>query len=223
MDTRQREELEHFFAERGFGQRLGFGEQPAVVVIDMVNAFTNPALPLGADLDREIGQICRILAAARGRGVPIYFSTVRMQERDFEDSVWYRKMPRGFRTLLEGTPEVEVDARLARRPDEPLITKQYASCFFGTDLMSRLNTHRVDTLIVTGCTTSGCVRATAVDAVQNGFRPVVPAQAVGDRALPAHEQSLFDLQAKYADVVSVDEVVTYLESRALLHEQAGLA
>jgi nicotinamidase-related amidase len=116
----------------------------------------------------------------------------------------------GVMTLRAGTPEVEQDPRLGRRPDEAIIVNKYASVFFGTDFVSRLNARRVDTLILTGCTTSGCVRATAVDAVQNAFRPIVVREAVGDRAKPAHDQALFDLQAKYADVVSVDETIAYL-------------
>jgi nicotinamidase-related amidase len=98
------------------------------------------------------------------------------------------------------------------QPKDILLAKKYASCFFGTDLVPRLNARRIDTLIITGCTTSGCVRATAVDALQNGFRPVVVTEAVGDRSVAAHEQSLFDLNAKYADVVSLDETLQYLKT-----------
>ena len=106
----------------------------------------------------------------------------------------------------------EIDERLDMRPTDSLLVKKYASCFFGTDLVPRLMNQRVDTLIITGCTTSGCVRATAVDAVQNGFRPMVVREAVGDRSSAAHEQSLFDLNAKYADVVSLDETLQYLKT-----------
>ena len=98
------------------------------------------------------------------------------------------------------------------RPSDSLLVKKYASCFFGTDLIPRLNNQRVDTLIITGCTTSGCVRATAVDAVQNGFRPMVVREAVGDRSAAAHDQSLFDLNAKYADVVSAEETAQYMKT-----------
>ena len=107
---------------------------------------------------------------------------------------------------------MEIDPRLDMRPTDSLLVKKYASCFFGTDLVPRLMNQRVDTLIITGCTTSGCVRATAVDAVQNGFRPMVVREAVGDRSAAAHEQSLFDLNAKYADVVSLDETLQYLKT-----------
>lgn len=140
----------------------------------------------------------------------MYYTTVAYEERDMRDAgIWARKMT-GLMTLRAGTPEVEVDPSLGRLLDEPIITKKYASAFFGTDLLARLNSSRIDTLLFAGCTTSGCVRATAVDAVQNGLRPMVVAEAVGDRSRAAHEQSLFDLQAKYADVVSVGEVLGYL-------------
>ncbi len=203
-------EMEKFFRERGFGQLMGWGESPALLVIDFMRAFTNPSLPLGANLDRELAETVRVLGAAREAEVPIYFTAVWYEEKDLRDAgLWAKKMA-GAMTLRAGTPEVEIDPRLGRRGDEAIIVKKYASVFFGTDLVSRLNAQRIDTLILTGCTTSGCVRATAVDAVQNGFRPMVVREAVGDRAKPAHDQSLFDLHAKYADVVSVDETLEYL-------------
>jgi nicotinamidase-related amidase len=118
---------------------------------------------------------------------------------------------------------VELDSRLERRSDEAIIVKKYASAFFGTDFITRLNARRVDTLIVTGCTTSGCVRATAVDALQLGLRPVVVREAVGDRAEAPHRQSLFDLEQKYADVVSVSEVVEYLRSRVTAREAVAVS
>ena len=175
-----------------------------------LHGHTNPSLPLGSNLDRELVETVRALGAAREAEIPIYFTAVWYEEKDLRDAgLWAKKMA-GAMTLRAGTPEVEIDPRLGRRADEAIIVKKYASVFFGTDLVSRLNSQRIDTLILTGCTTSGCVRATAVDAVQNGFRPMVVREAVGDRAKPAHDQSLFDLHAKYADVVSVDETLEYL-------------
>jgi len=199
-----------FFRERGFGLRIGFGERPALMVIDMVKAFTNPAMMLGANLDSQIEAITRLLALAHERAIPVLFSTVIYEESGLRDAgIWLLKQ-KGVVTLKAGTDGVEVDPRLDVRPDDSLLVKKYASCFFGTDLIARLNSRRVDTLIITGCTTSGCVRATAVDAVQNGFRPMVVREAVGDRSEAAHAQSLFDLDAKYADVVSLDETLGYL-------------
>ena len=201
---------EEFFAERGFGMRIGFGARPAIIVIDVINAFTDPEMMLGSNLDDEIAEINRVLDAAHARATPVIFSTVSYDDKDFKDAgIWALKQ-KGIITLKAGTPEIEVDERLHQGADDTLLSKKYASCFFGTDLVSRLLAHNVDTLILTGCTTSGCVRATAVDACQVGFRPMVVREAVGDRSQAAHDQSLFDLDAKYADVVSTDEAVQYL-------------
>ena len=206
--------MDKFFEDRGFGLRIGYGDRPALIVIDLVRGFTDPEKPLGADLSAQLTVTRRLLEAARRAEVPVYFTTVSYEERDLRDAgIWARKMA-GLMTLRAGQPEVEVDLSLGRLPDEPVISKKYASSFFGTDLLTRLNSTRVDTLLLAGCTTSGCVRATAVDAVQNGLRPMVVGEAVGDRSRAAHEQSLFDLQAKYADVVSADEVLEYLSGVA---------
>jgi maleamate amidohydrolase len=203
---------EEFFRQRGFGIRIGFGERPALIVIDMLKGFTDPSMPLGADLDREIEAHKPLLAVAHDRGLPVIFSTVIYTDAEFKDAgLWGIKM-KGSLTLKAGSEAVKIDPRLDMRPGDSLLVKKYASCFFGTDLVPRLMNQRVDTLIITGCTTSGCVRATAVDAVQNGFRPMVVREAVGDRSAAAHEQSLFDLNAKYADVVSLDETVQYLKT-----------
>lgn len=206
-----------FFAERGFGQTIGFGRTPAVIVIDLINAFTNPDMMLGANLDRQIEETNRVLEAAHGASVPVFFSSVMYEDADLKDAgIWALKQ-RGVMTLRANTPEVEVDSRLDRAAGDSLLVKKYASCFFGTDLVPKLVTHGVDTLIVTGCTTSGCVRATAVDACQSGFRPIVAREAVGDRSEAAHEQSLFDLNAKYADVVSTEDVLRQLASPATVN------
>ena len=183
---------EEFFRERGFGLKIGFGERPALIVIDMIKAFTNPQAMLGANLDVQI--------------------EATNNDADLADAgIWALKQ-KGVVTLKGDTDGGEVDPRLDMRSTDSLLVKKYASCFFGTDLVSRLVSRRIDTLIITGCTTSGCVRATAVDAVQTGLRPMVVREAVGDRSAAAHEQSLFDLNAKYADVVSLDETLQYLRT-----------
>jgi len=203
---------EEFFRQRGFGIRIGFGERPALIIIDMLKGFTDPAMPLGANLDAQIEAQKPLLKIAHERNIPCIFSTVMYEEADIKDAgIWALKQ-KGARTLTAGSEAVKVDERLGMQKNDVLLVKKYASCFFGTDLVPRLNSRRVDTLIITGCTTSGCVRATAVDAVQNGFRPMVVREAVGDRSVAAHEQSLFDLNAKYADVVSLDETVQYLKT-----------
>jgi maleamate amidohydrolase len=199
-----------FFAQRGFGQRIGFGERPALVIIDLVKAFTDEKAMLGANLDKEIAAVTPLLAVAHARGIPVIFTTVRYDDADLKDAgIWALKQ-KGVTTLTGEGKGWEVDPRLDFRKTDTLLFKKYASCFFGTDLVPRLLAHRVDTLIFTGCTTSGCVRASAVDACQNGFRPMVVREAVGDRSAAAHAQSLFDLDAKYADVIGLEDALGYL-------------
>ena len=201
-----------FFKERGFGQKLGFGQRPALLIVDMAKAFTNPGMPLGANLDNQIEAIRALLRAAHDHEVPVIFSTVSYEDENLKDAGVFGMKQKGSATLRAGTEGVQIDSRLEFRKMDSLLVKKYASCFFGTDLVSRLNVRQVDTLLITGCTTSGCVRASAVDACQIGFRPMVVREAVGDRSQAAHEQSLFDLNAKYADVVSLEETLNYLNA-----------
>lgn len=201
---------EEFFKSRGFGLKMGFGQRPALLVIDLVKAFTDASRPLGANLDAQIETTQQLLAVAHERAIPVFFSTVRYDDADLRDAgIWTLKQ-KGSVDLAADTNGHEVDERLDFRKTDSLLLKKYASCFFGTDLVPRLTSRGIDTLILTGCTTSGCVRATAVDSLQNGFRPMVVREGVGDRSQAAHDQSLFDLDAKYADVVSRDETLQYL-------------
>ena len=211
-DRQEPQSDEEFFKERGFGLRIGFGERPALIVIDMLKAFTDAEMMLGSNLDDEIEATKPLLDVAHERGIPVLFSTVMYEDADLKDAgIWALKQ-KGVVTLRAGTTGVEVDDRLDFRDGDTLLSKKYASCFFGTDLVPRLMAHQVDTLIITGCTTSGCVRATAVDACQIGFRPMVVREAVGDRSEAAHDQSLFDLDAKYADVVTLEDSLQYLSN-----------
>ncbi|WP_336660010.1 isochorismatase family protein [Leucobacter sp. USHLN153] len=207
MDERDGEE---FFRNRGFGLKIGFGERPAVLSVDFINGFTDAAMPLGSDLTDEITAARRVLDAAREIGAPVIHTTVAYDDDGLADAgVWGLKQA-GATTLRAGTHAVEVDERIGALPGEQLLVKKYASAFFGTDLVARLVSKGIDTVIILGCTTSGCVRASAVDAVQNGFRPIVVTEAVGDRSPQAHTQALFDLEQKYADVVPLDEVLEFL-------------
>jgi maleamate amidohydrolase len=218
--SQSEQEMDSFFKSKGFGLRMGFGEHPAVVVIDFMNGFTDTQYPLASNLDREIEATHEVLSAARKAGIPIFYTVVWYDEEDFGDAgVWILKQS-GIKTLPKGSHAAELDARLERQPNEGIIMKKYASGFFGTDLLSRLNSRHVDTLIITGCTTSGCVRATAVDALQLGIRPMIVREAVGDRAEAPHLQSLFDLNQKYGDVVSLDETVDYLRNLKSVAEPA---
>jgi maleamate amidohydrolase len=200
-DTFERDRDAEFFRERGFGLRIGFGKRPAILVVDIVKAFTDPQRMLGAELGSQIVATNQLLDAAHEKSLPIIFSTVAYEDSNFKDAgVWALKQ-KGVATLMAGTDGPELDPRLHYEKGDAILYKKYASCFF-----------QVDTLIITGCTTSGCVRASAVDSCQNGFRPMVVREAVGDRSQLAHDQSLFDLDAKYADVVSTDETLTYLHT-----------
>jgi nicotinamidase-related amidase len=213
MDVAADKDEARFLRQRGFGLELGFGERPALLVIDLMKAFTDASLPLGANLDVQVAATNRLLDAAHAGGFPVYFSLVAYDEPDCADAgLWGSKMT-GLHGLTANSPIVALDERLHRSASDAVFVKKYASCFFGTDLVSRLTSRRVDTLIVTGCTTSGCVRASTVDAVQYGFRPVVVREAVGDRSQAAHDQSLFDIQAKYGDVLNLDAVLEKLAAR----------
>jgi maleamate amidohydrolase len=202
--------LREEFRSRGLGGRVGFGARPAVLVVDLVRGFTDPRSPLAGDLDPQIEATNTLLGVARRGDVPVLFSTVAYDAGLQDAGVWIRKIPSNH-LLVEGSEWVEVDERLGRRDSEGVLVKKYASCFFGTDLASRLMSRRIDTLLVTGCTTSGCVRATVVDACSYGFHTIVVEEAVGDRAELPHQASLFDMDAKYGDVVRLDDATAYLE------------
>jgi len=201
------------YGRAGFGRRVVRGDRPAVVVVDLTNGFTDAGQPTGADLDDVVAHTRRLIDAAREAAIPVVFTTIAFDRARLGASAWLRKAT-GTRALVEGSPLVEVDARLQKRADEVLVTKHGASAFFGTDLSAILTSQDVDTVVITGATTSGCVRATAVDAVQSGFTVLVPRECVGDRARGPHEANLFDIDEKYGDVISVDDAVDYLQSRS---------
>jgi nicotinamidase-related amidase len=199
-----------FFKERGFGKKLGFGKQACLIVVDMIVGFTDQSMPMGYELSSQIKKINRIIEVSRSINIPIMFTTISYSDSTIEKSnIWSQKM-KGLTTLKSGTRAIEVDPRLDFRSSDDLIIKKYASAFFGSDLITRMNTVNADTLIVTGCTTSGCVRATVVDAVQYGYRPIVVEDAVGDRSENSHNQSIFDMEQKYADVISTKELLESL-------------
>jgi maleamate amidohydrolase len=201
----------------GFGGRGGFGRRPALVVIDMTLGFTDPESPLACDLEGPIAAIQRLLEAARSAEIPIVFTTVAYRESDkFTAAAFIDKVP-ALLTLEAGSRWAEIDPRISPRETEPVLIKLFASAFYGTGLPSALTAAGVDTLIVTGASTSGCVRATVVDALQYGYRPVVPREAVGDRNEQAHEANLYDVDAKYGDVISVEETLEYLEEVGAAH------
>ncbi len=195
--------------KRGFAGRVGFGRRPAVLIVDLIRAFTEAASPLAADLRPQVAAAVKLLRVARKAGVPIIFTTVEYDPSLKDAGLFVRKVS-GLKWLVTGSRWVELHPALKRKKRELLIKKKYASAFFATDLASLLSTQGVDTVIVGGCTTSGCVRATVVDALQYGLHAIVPREAVGDRAADPHEASLFDIDMKYGDVVDLEEALRYL-------------
>jgi maleamate amidohydrolase len=183
----------------------------------MTLGFTDPESPLACDLERPISEIQKLLRAARQVEIPVVFTTVAYRESDnLTAAAFIDKVP-ALLTLQAGTRWAEIDPRIAPGEAEPVLNKLFASGFFGTGLSSLLTAAGVDTLIITGASTSGCVRATAVDALQYGFRPVVPREAVGDRNPDAHAANLYDIDAKYGDVAPTEDVLEYLEGIVAAH------
>jgi maleamate amidohydrolase len=198
----------------GFHGRAGFGQRPALIVVDVNRGFTDPASPLVCDLDGVVEAIGQLLDRARSAAVPVVFTTVSFDEGGKETAAAFIDKVPALLTLEAGSEWVEIDSRIAPRADEPVLNKLFTSAFFGTALASLLEEWDCDSLIVTGASTSGCVRATVVDAIQHGYRPVVPREAVGDRNPDAHAANLYDIDTKYGDVVSVDDVLVHLEGVA---------
>jgi maleamate amidohydrolase len=191
-----------------FGGELGWGTRPALLVIDMMRAYFTPGSPFDLGSRAAADGCVQLLAAARAAGILVVHTRVRYAAGLADGGLFVRKVP-GLAVLAEGAGGDlgEFVAELAPRPGEPVVTKQYASGFFGTSLAATLTAAGIDTTIIAGVSTSGCVRATATDAMQNGFRPIVAADACGDRTRAVHDANLFDLGAKYADVTTVAEVV----------------
>ncbi|MGW7260831.1 isochorismatase family protein [Streptomyces sp. NPDC054834] len=204
---------EDVYREAGFGAPVRRGAAPAIVVVDLTRGFTEDRYPTGSDLGDVVAATATLIDAGRARGVPVIFTAIAytQAEADGDAVTWLRKAP-GMRALREDADAVHLDPRLPRHPEDHLIVKKGASAFFGTALASLLTGLGRDTLLVCGATTSGCVRATAVDAVQSGFPVLVPRECVGDRAPGPHRAGLFDIQAKYGDVIGLDDAVGYLSS-----------
>jgi len=208
-------ETDQTYARAGFGGTVPRGKRPAIVVVDLTNGFTDPAYPTGADLSDAVAATSRLIDAGRAAEVPVVFTTISYTDAEIDGGgvAWLRKAP-GMRVLGTGTAAAEVDARLPITRADHVIEKKGASAFFGTGLAALLTGLRVDTVLICGATTSGCVRASVVDAVQSGFDVLVPADCVGDRADGPHRANLFDIQAKYGDVIELPDAIGYLSSLA---------
>lgn len=206
-DDRTRE----VYTNARLGQNLRLGVSPAVLVVDFSCGFTDPECAMGSDLTDEVLATKSLLDAARAGTIPVVFTTIGYESNLKDGSLWLEKAP-ALGELQIGGHWVDIDPRLERRESETVVLKKGASAFFGTNLASILVSEKIDTVLLCGATTSGCIRATAIDLLQYGFPTLVPQECVGDRAQAPHEANLFDIQAKYADVVPLDEALDYLRA-----------
>ncbi len=199
------------YQSKGFAERSGYGERPALLIVDFIQGFTDPSSPLGGDFSAELAVTRQLLDAFHDHALPVAFTTIEY-EPDFRDAgVFIKKVP-SLAVLVRGSDMCLIDERIPPRSVDYIVSKKYASSFFGTNLDTYLKTQGVDTVVITGCTTSGCVRASAVDSLQYGYNTIVVRDGVGDRAQGPHEANLFDMDAKYADVVPGQEVLDYLDT-----------
>jgi maleamate amidohydrolase len=205
------QEAHEVYDQAGLGQSVTLGSKPAVLVIDFSCGFTDPECSLGSDCTAAVEQTKRLLDIARDKGFPVIFTTIGFEPSLKDGGLWMQKAP-ALADLQLGGKWVEIDPRLEPREDETVVMKKGASGFFGTNLASILVSQGVDSVVLCGATTSGCVRATAVDLLQYGWPTIVPRECVADRAQAPHDANLFDIQAKYADVVPVEDALAYLES-----------
>jgi maleamate amidohydrolase len=208
------DDLREQYVKAGFAGRVGWGTRPALLVIDMAGAWTSPGEQLGSDLGDVLKAIQRLLAEARADPpLPVFFTTMAYDGEYSDLALATRLKTPHSQEMIRGSERVQLRPELDRRPHEPLIEKPRASAFFNTNLISLLVAQSIDTVVVTGCSTSGCIRATCESAIDYGFRAIVPAEAVGDRSASAHAANLFDIDARYADVMALEEVFSHLALR----------
>lgn len=215
--------VRRYYDDNGiFLERFGFGRRPALVVIDMAYGWTDPVYATGSSrLDEAVEGIQRLLPLCRQASVPIVYTTSPFRLSDVEEPMHTRTTQAGRTYRAWDERACEIDERLRPEPADLVIEKENASAFFGTHLAPWLVQHHVDTVLVTGCSTSACVRATATDARAHRFKAIVPRQCVQDRAPAAHEWNLFDIDAKFGDVVDVAEVEQYLAAISASESSRG--
>jgi len=201
------------YRSQGFGQSVGIGRKPALCIVDFVNGFVDPKIFGGGNITDAVMRTVPLLAAARRRGLPIAFTRVVYRDDGSDHGAFVRKVP-ALATLTETAPAGQIVPELVPFPGEAILRKTQPSAFFGTGYAELLRKQGVDTVIVTGCTTSGCVRATAVDAMSHDFRTIVARDCVGDRSLAAHDANLFDMEQKYADLMDADVIIASLDRAA---------
>lgn len=204
----------------GFSEPVGFGARPALLVIDMCVGITETGHPLSIPMDGEIGRIQSVLQATREARAPVVFTTVGYAKDQSDGAFFVKKIPH-LQAMVSGTSITQLDARLAALPDEQVIEKQFPSAFAGTSIAAILTAQGVDTLLIVGNSTSGCVRATVVDGVSLGYRVAVIADCVADRIELSHDVSLFDMGNKYCDVRTSNETTDYLNSLCTASDSAA--
>ena len=193
-----------------FDGRLGFGKHPALLIVDFINAYVTEGAPLFApDVVTAVDETIPLLSLAREKQIPVLYTKVLYNKNFRDGGIFIQKVP-VLKTMVEGEPLAEIVPQLTPVDSDIIIVKQYASAFFGTSLAATLTSLGVDTILLAGCSTSGCIRASAVDGMQYGFRVIVPRECVADRHPGPHEANLFDINSKYGDVVSKGEVMEYL-------------
>ena len=207
-----RDDLE-IYRSQGFGRTVGIGRKPALCIVDFVNGFVDPAIFGGGNIPEAVTRTVPLLAAARQRGMPVAFSRVVYGEDGRDDCAFVRKVP-ALATLTERAPAGQIVPQLTPLPAEAILRKTQPSAFFGTGYADLLRRQHVDTVIVAGCTTSGCVRATVVDAMSHDFRTILARDCVGDRSLAAREANLFDMEQKYADLMNAVEIIAAIDRAA---------
>ena len=204
---------ETVYKDAGFGASVPRGDRPAILVVDFSYGFSDTQYPTAADMSAEIAATRRLTDFARQAGMPVIYTTIAYTPLERDSLPWLKKAT-GMAALMVGTRLVEIDAACGMTAKDALIVKHGASAFFGTNLAAILTGAGVDTLVVTGATTSGCVRASVVDAVQSGFNVLVPADCCADRAKAPHDANLYDMGQKYADVTDSDDVLAWLKGVA---------
>ena len=197
--------------KQAYDNRLGFGQRPALILVDFVQAYFDKDCALYAGVEDALASALRVREVARAAAVPVIYTNVVYKEDGSDGGVFFKKAP-VLENFIAGNPMGGWPADLLPADDELVISKQYPSAFFGTSLASTLQDMSIDTLIITGVTTSGCIRATCVDTMSHGFTPIVVEDACGDRHESPHAANLFDMNAKYADVVSEAEAIEYLNT-----------
>jgi nicotinamidase-related amidase len=210
MDNGYKNTLDDY-KRKGFADRSGYGVRPALLVVDFINGFTDPSSPLGGDFSAQLRVTQELLNRFRRAGLPVVFTTIAYEPGFRDAGLFIKKIP-SLAILLRGSRASQVDDRIQPQASDYVLEKKFASAFFGTDLDFHLKSRGVDTIVMTGCTTSGCIRASAIDSLQYGFHTVVVKDGVGDRAQGPHEANLFDIDAKYGDVVTMTDVIGYLHS-----------